>query len=176
MFSLFKKRILQPSPPKIINLSEPMNIVGLSIETNAKNVYRDVPDLGSRFNRLKNEVEIPNRKEPWGFVAISKDYNSESNSWTYIIGDVVNKFTNIPNEFITFQIPPLRYAVFTIQPKNRYLWAWTINQTKNYVHKQWLPKSEFEPAGIIDDFEYHDERIFRERGPEIDLYFALKQK
>jgi predicted transcriptional regulator YdeE len=176
MLSVFKKRILQPSPPKIIDLSEPINIVGLSIKTNSKNVYKDISALGIKFNSLKNELTIPHRKEPWGFVAISKEFNPQTKSWTYIIGDVVNKFSNIPNEFMTYEIPPIKYAVFTIQPKNRYVWAWTINQKKNYVYRQWLPKSEFEPAGIIDDFEYHDERIFRERDPEIDLYIAIKLK
>ena len=39
-----------------------------------------------------------------------------------------------------------------------------------------MPKSGYEPAGVIDDFEYHDERGTRKRNPEIDLYVAIKVK
>ncbi len=34
----------------------------------------------------------------------------------------------------------------------------------------------YEPAGTVDDFEYHDKRSVRKHHPEIDLYAAIKEK
>jgi predicted transcriptional regulator YdeE len=33
-----------------------------------------------------------------------------------------------------------------------------------------------EATGVIDDFEYHDERSLRKSDPEIDLYVAIQEK
>jgi len=39
-----------------------------------------------------------------------------------------------------------------------------------------LPNSKYEPAKIIDDIEYHDERSLRKENPESDLYVEIKEK
>jgi AraC family transcriptional regulator len=75
-----------------------------------------------------------------------------------------------------FEIPAITYAVFPVRPKNKRGWGMAIANAKGYAYTTWLPKSGYEPAGVIDDFEYHDERSTRERSPEIDLYVAIKRK
>lgn len=174
MFSFFKRNHSIDQGPRIVDLKKPIKIVGLSIQTDSKNVYKQVPELGQRFHEIKNKKGIPHPIKPWGFAAVSKNFDKHAGTWTYIIGDMVTGFDGVPLEFETFEIPAIKYAVFTIRPKNQYLWAYTISQTKKFVYKKWLPQSEYEPAGIIDDFEYHDERSFRQKGAEIDLYVAIK--
>jgi len=51
-----------------------------------------------------------------------------------------------------------------------------IVDAKRYAYTVWLPDSGYEPAGTIDDFEYHDERSTRRKDPEIDLYVAIREK
>jgi AraC family transcriptional regulator len=93
-----------------------------------------------------------------------------------MMGDVVTSFEQVPDGLTEFEIPVGTYAVFPVRPKNRFGWAIAIANTKRYAYGVWLPGSGYEPAGTIDDFEYHDERSTRKRDPEIDLYVAVTQK
>ncbi len=174
MLSIFNRKKPTNQGPRIVDLDGPIKIVGLSIQTDSKNVYKQVPALGKEFHELKNEKGIPNPKKPWGFAAVSKDFDKDKGTWKYIIGDMVTSFDGVPSEFETYEIPAIKYAVITIRPKNKFLWGLTISQTKKYIYKKWMPEAGYRPAGIIDDFEYHDERSFREKGAEIDLYIAIK--
>lgn len=173
LFSIGK---LSNVEPKIITLQEPIKMVGLSTTTDTKNVFRDIPMLGKRLQKYKEEQQIANKKEPWAFVAISKDLHQEKGIWTwqYIMGDVVTNFDKVPDGFTSLEIPAQTYAVFTVRPKNRLDWGLAISQMKNYAIDTWLLKSQYESAGSIGDFEYHDERSKRTKNPEIDLYFSIK--
>jgi len=50
-----------------------------------------------------------------------------------------------------------------------------ITRLRRYCYNEWLPSSEYESAGIIDDFEYRDERSSRRKNPELDFYLAIKE-
>lgn len=75
--------------PKIVTLQDPIEFVGLSIKTDAKSIYRDAAKLGKEYTRVKEMHKIHNLKEPWAFVAYSQDFNNDTKSWEYIMGDVV---------------------------------------------------------------------------------------
>ena len=60
-----------------------------------------------------------------------------------------------------FEIPAITYAVFPVRPRNRLAWGPAIANAKGYAYTAWMPGSGYEPAGLIDDFEYHDERSTR---------------
>ena len=162
--------------PKIVHLKEPIQFIGLSIKTNNKTVSKDIPILGKKYKQITESTKIPNKKEPWAFVAASKDYDKVSGNFEYIMGDVVTNVDLVPDGLDSYTIPAMTYAVFTIKPKNKFLWGITISKTKQYIYNQWLPNSKYESAGTIDDFEYHDERSTREKHPEIHLYVAIKEK
>jgi predicted transcriptional regulator YdeE len=162
--------------PRIVELEQPIQIVGMAMETSTSSIYRDVPQLGKRFEKYKRENEIPNTKRPWAFAAVSKDFDQEAGTFSYIIGDVVTHIEKTPTNLMTFEIPAIEYAVFPVRPRNRFGWGMAIANVKQYAYTVWLPNSEYEPAGIIDDFEYHDERSTRKRDPEIDLYIAIRKK
>lgn len=162
--------------PRIVALDQPLKIVGMGIDTSVQSVYRDVPQLGKRFEQYKKAHEIPNKQQPWVFVAVSKDFDKEAQTFSYMMGDVVTSFDQASADLTAFEIPAGTYAVFSVRPKNRFGWAVGITIAKRYAYETWLPASEYEPAGTIDDFEYHDERSTRKRNPEIDLYVAVKHK
>ena len=162
--------------PKIVELEKPIKIIGMSVDTDVRHIYRDVPKLGKRFEKYKRENEIPNSKQPWAFAAVSKDFDAQKTTFSYIMGDVVTSFAQVPPELIAFEIPAIKYAVFPVRPRNRWGWGMAIATVKKYAYTVWLPGSEYEPAGLIDDFEYHDARSVRKNDPEIDLYVAVHEK
>jgi predicted transcriptional regulator YdeE len=167
---------LDGAEPRIVDLEHPIRIIGMSVDTDVRSVYRDVPALGKRFGRHKRTTEIPNRKEPWAFAAVSKDYGRETGAFVYIMGDIVTTLDDVPSGFIAFTIRAQRYAVFTVRPRSRFGWGLAIASTKRYAYDEWLPDSGYTPGGVIDDFEYHDERSVRRPNPEIDLYIAIEDR
>lgn len=162
--------------PRIVDLEQPIQIIGIAVETNMKNIYRDVPALGKQFEKHKQAHEIPNKSFPWGFAAVTKGFDKEKGTFTYFMGDRVTTSKQIPPGLTSFEIPAMKYAIFPIRPKNRFGWPIAIASAKRYIYDTWLPNSVYKPAGTIDDFEYHDERSVRKSNPEIDLYVAIKEK
>jgi len=160
---------------KIVDLAEPIRILGMSISTNIRRIYSDLPALGKRYREHRKLHPIPNARTPWAFAAVSKDFDPETGAMTYIMGDVVTE----PHEsegLVAFAIPAITYAVFAVRPRNQMGWALAIPDAKRYAYTVWLPKSGYQAAGVIDDFEYHDERSTRKKDPEIDLYVAIKKR
>jgi len=162
--------------PRIVDLERPIIIVGMSVDTTLKRIYRDVPALGRQFKDLKEAHPIPNKKEPWGFAAVSRGYDPKTGAMTYMMGEMVTSAAGVPEGMQAFEIPAIKYAIFPVRPKSRLGWGLAIANTKGYAYTVWLPGSGYEPAGVIDDFEYHDERSTRKRDPEIDLYVAIRPK
>ena len=162
--------------PRIIDLDRPITIIGMSVDTTLKSIYRDVPKLGRQFKELKEAHPIPNKKEPWGFAAVSRGYDKTTGAMTYVMGDMVTSAASVPEGMLAFEIPTIKYAVFPVRPKSALGWGMAIANAKGYAYTEWMPASGYEPAGVIDDFEYHDERSARKRNPEVDLYLAIKPK
>jgi len=167
---------IRGTKPRIVDLPEPMLIVGLSMETSVSQVRRDVPALADQYRHFKLEHGVPNLRQPWAFVAVSRSFDPSTGSFWYMVGDVVTSFDAVPRELETFEIPAIKYAVFPVRPRNRFGWPVAIAGAKRYAFTEWLPDSGYEPAGVIDDFEYHDERSTRKRNAQIDLYVAIKAR
>ncbi len=166
---------IDKSEPKIVKLDKPIHIIGLEINTNDKDIYKDVGKVASDFNDIINKNPIPNKKEPWARLNVSKDYNKEKGTFKYIIGDVVTMIDSVPNGLQSYEIPALTFAIFRIQPKSNIAWGITMGRMKRFIYTEWLPKSEYKPSDILGDFELHDDRSLG-KNPEINLYVALKEK
>jgi len=161
--------------PEIVTLGEPIKMIGVATRTGMKRVFKDAARLGQEYKKIKDANLIRNKKEPWGFVAVSRDFQGVE-SWEYLMGDVVNCLDFVPEGCKSFEIPAMMYAVFPIRPKSRFSWGITIGLTKKYIFTEWFPKSKYESDNsILGDFEYHDQRSLA-KNPEIDLYVAIKEK
>ena len=160
--------------PRIVDLEEPIQIIGMGVDTDLKNVFRDIPSLGRQF--AKHKHVIPNKKEPWGFAAVSKGLDQAKGTFRYFMGDQVTTLEQVTDGLKALEIPALKYAVFPIRPKNPLGWPMAIASAKKYIYGTWLPNSCYEPAGPVNDFEYHDERSLRKGNAEIDLYVAIKER
>lgn len=166
--------LVDKSEPRIIKLEAPVKMVGVSMNTSMKTIYKDSAALGKEYRRVKNLIQ--NKKVPWAFVAISKDFSNNNIRWEYLMGDVVTSFDNVTNNLIAFEIPANTYAVFTIRPKFNLLWGPSIGLTKKYIFTKWLTNSKYKSDNsIVGDFEYHDDRSLGKK-PSIDLYVAVKER
>ncbi len=47
---------------RIIDLKEPIKIIGLSVDTDVTRIYHDAQQLIDRFEKYKKENEIPNKR------------------------------------------------------------------------------------------------------------------
>jgi len=159
--------------PKIVTLQNPIKFVGLSVKTDVKKIYKDAAQLGKEYTQFKAMHKIPNLKDPWAFVAYSRDFNEKTKTWEYIMGDVVTDLNSVPEGLNGYEIPAAIYAVFLIKAKFKFLWGFEIGKMKKYIFAKWLPNSKYESTG--SEFEYHDERSIG-RNPSIDLYVAIKEK
>jgi predicted transcriptional regulator YdeE len=159
--------------PKIVTLPNSIKLVGLSVKTDVREIYKDAAKLGKEYSRFKETHKISNLKEPWAFVAYSKDFNEETKSWEYIMGDVVTNLDSVPEGLGAYEIPAATYAIFPIQAKFKFLWGLEIGRMKRYIFSKWLPNSKYESTG--SDFEYHNEKSTG-KNPTIDLYVAIKEK
>ena len=160
--------------PEIVKLNEPIKLIGIEINTNDNDIYKDVGRVASEFNEIKKNHPIPYLKQPWASINISKDYNVENRTFKYIIGDVVTRIDSIPDELNYYEVPALMYAIFPIKPKSKIAWGITMGRMKKYIYTRWLPKSGYGASEIIGDFELHDDRSLGKK-PEINLYVALKE-
>jgi len=161
--------------PKIVKIEKPIHIIGIEINTNDNDIYKDVERVASKFNEIKMSNPIPNLKQPWASINLSKDYNENTKSYKYVVGDVVTSVDTIPNGLYHYEVPVLTYAVFSIRPKSKVAWGITMGRMKKYIYGEWLPKSGYEPSDSIGEFELHDDRSLGKK-PEIQLYVALKEK
>jgi predicted transcriptional regulator YdeE len=159
--------------PEIVTLRESIKFVGLSVKTDDKKIYKDAAKLGKDYSQFKKTHKMPNLKDPWAFVAYSRDFDEKTRSWEYIMGDVVTSLDFVPEGLKGYEIEPGKYAIFTIKPKFGFLWGLEIGRMKKYVFTEWVPKSKYTATG--SDFEYHDERSTG-KNPSIDLYVAIREK
>ncbi|MBI3394878.1 MAG: GyrI-like domain-containing protein, partial [Spirochaetia bacterium] len=144
---------VEKSPPRIVVLTEPIYMVGVSSTTTVKTVFKDVAAQRKAYASLRSKTVIPNARTPRVFVAVTKNYHDES--WEYLIGDVVTKPGPAPENMQAFAIPARTYAVFTVRPRNLLLWGYTIGKIKNYAYSDWLPESKYEAdTSVLTDFEY----------------------
>jgi len=162
--------------PRIVTLEAPIQLVGLSMRTDQRTLRKDMASLGRRYLSLKQQHEIPNRREPWAVVGVRTDFTPATGAFRYLVGDVVTSLEQVPAVMVGFEIPAATYAVFPVRPKNRIGWGLAIAAAKRYAFDDWLPRSPYRAGGAVNDFEYHDERCTRKRDPEIDLYVAVTRR
>ncbi len=173
LFGLIK---VDTSAPRIVKLNAPIKMVGVMMATSLKTIFKDAPRLGKEYRKVRDQDLIRNKKVPWAFVAISKNFSGDNTRWEYLMGDVVTSFENVPNNLVTFEIPAKTYAVFTMRSRFRFLWGPTIGLTKKFIFTDWLPGSGYKvDSSILGDFELHDERSTAKH-PLIELFVSIKDK
>jgi predicted transcriptional regulator YdeE len=170
LFGMKENNVLEPT---IVILGEPITATGLFVRTGMKSVFSDVTKILKKYMSYKDKYGIPNQKEPWEYVSLSTNFNG-TQTWDYFTGHAVTNIENVPEIFIPFEIPSGTYAIFPIRPKYKFMLGLSIAKIKRYIYTTWILKSKYEFAGY--EFEYNNEKLFKESPHFIDLYVGIKEK
>ena len=161
-------------------------VAGYGIETNVTNgnYTKDVASFWSNYDGENLESKMYKILNPpkHGEVGLCVPSNSRNGDAIYLLGVIVDDYTNITTDMITVDVPEATYAVFTTHPvdtrndleQNEF--ADIIKQTWKYIFEEWFEDNEY----IFDesklDFEFYDERCHGRKDTVMDIYVPIIKK
>ncbi len=161
-------------------------VAGYGIKTNITNgnYTKDVASFwinydGENLESKMYQILNPPKHGEVGLCIPSSEDNGEA---TYMLGVIVNDFTDATNDMITVEVPEATYAVFTTPPVNTSTeienneFANVIKQTWKYIFEEWFKDSGYVFDETKLDFEYYDERCHPTIGTVMDIYVPVLKK
>lgn len=162
---------------KTILQGEQIKLIGITVRTNNKNEVEQpftngkIWPLVQRYFHEKLFEKIPNRKNPGTTYCVYTEYESDhTGDYTYLIGEEVTSFSDIPSDLIPLTIAPQTYAKFTTEPGSM------PSVLGNAWQEIWkMTDRDFgSPRLYHADFEVYDERAADHTNMVLDLYIGLK--
>lgn len=161
-------------------------VAGYGIKTNITNgnYTKDVASFwinydGENLESKMYQILNPPKHGEVGLCIPSSEDNGEA---TYMLGVIVNDFTDATDDMITVEVPEATYAVFTTPPVNTSTeienneFANLIKQTWKYIFEEWFKDSGYVFDETKLDFEYYDERCHPTIGTVMDIYVPVLKK
>ena len=160
---------------KIITQLPSIKLVGIQVRTsNAQEMSQEAAKIGATMQKFFGsglQAQIMGRKNPGTVFAVYTNYESdEHGEYTYFLGEEVDDFENIQQEFAMLTIPGQRYARFTSNPGP--MPAVCINMWQNI----WKMKAADlgGQRAYIADFEVYDQRSQNPQQAVLDIYIGIK--
>lgn len=133
-----------------------------------------IAPLVARYWSEKTAEKIPNRKNPGTLFVGYNDYSSDyRGNYSYLIGEEVTSFGNIPEGMETLVIPEGSYTKFTTNPGpipqviiSAWQKIWQLEEKKQLEGKR----------RYLVDFEVYDERARDPLNTVVDVYIGLKHE
>jgi AraC family transcriptional regulator len=127
----------------------------------------DIPKFWNEFGTSNSILEIPNKRNS-SMMGVYCNWDIDEN-FTILTGAEVTTLKQIPKGFSTYQMPAMRYMVFTAEGNSNeeILAAW------NYIYGVWMPATGYE-RGFSDDFDLFDDRFFHPTKPVSEIYIPLR--
>jgi AraC family transcriptional regulator len=158
-------------------------VAGYGIQTNVANsgYTKDVASFWDQYEGENMESRLYHILQPQkhGEVGMCVP-TSQDGSVSYLLGVIVDDFSNVTEDMITVEIPEAEYAVFTTLPvdctKDENEFAKMIKDTWKYIFEEWFSKCEYEYDEDKFDFEYYDERCHARPDTVMDIYVPVKKK
>lgn len=153
---------------KIVS-KDSFSIIGVELITTLSD-EKDFGEIPKFWEKVMSDGlidTIPNKKFPDTILGVSMNFKADG-AFSYVIGVEVLGSDNIPEGMICSTIPAANYAVFTAHgqiPKS-------IQDTSNYIYKEWLPNSDYKRAETAE-FELYDDRCQRGEDAEVDIYLPV---
>lgn len=153
-----------------------IKILGITCRTN--NVAEKIADtakigpLVQKYMQSGVAERIPHRKNPGTTYSIFTQYESDfRGEYTYVIGEEVTSFGEVPEGFFAMTIPAQSYEKFTNGPgpmPEVCISAW---------QKIWnlTPEELGGTRGYLADFELYDKRAQDPNNVILDIYIGLKK-
>ena len=158
----------------LINKQE-IKLVGLTARTNMKNEMNPqtskIGALAGQFWSQNVVSRISNRTNPGVTLSVYAEYDSnEHGDYTYFIGEEVNSFEDISEDFKQFTIPAAKYQKFTTP-------AGKMPEVVINAWQQIWKMSANDFGGeraYIADFEVYDQRASDPANTSLDIYIGIK--
>lgn len=158
---------------KTIEKRDEIKLVGLKVRTNNLGEMNPLTmKIGPTVMRYFGEQwgdKIPHRKNPGTTLCSYSEYESDhTGDYSYLIGEEVTSFDNIPEGLSKFTIPAQNYAKFTTNPGIMPLVcidAW---------QKIWAMSESELARAYLADFELYDKRAENPQNTVLDICIGLK--
>ncbi len=163
--------------PKIITLKDPIHVIGIMTKTSNDTFIKDDMSLWKEYKLMKERKLITNKKEEHSFIAVRMASDDE-NKFDYLMGDIVNDFSNVPVGLKAIEIPAITLAVFPIEVDDERSWGKAIKRIEKHFYNSWLPNSEeyeLDTDSPVREIEYHDKRT-PETTRVMLFYVAIRKK
>lgn len=159
---------------KLISKAE-IKLVGLSVRTNnANEMDADLAKIGGIVGRYGAEniaAKISNRLNPGITLSVYTEYASdEHGDYTYLIGEEVGSFENIPSGLKKLVIPAAKYQRFTTgsgqMPEvviNAWMSIWKMSSEELTADRAYQA-----------DFELYDQRAKDPANTSLDIFVGIK--
>jgi len=170
--------------PAIVKRSA-FKVAGYGIKTDitGASYTKDIASFWSNYNGENLESKMykvlnPAKHGEVGlYVPLSEDGNA-----IYLLGVIVEDFTNVGEDMLTVEIPNAEYAVFTTNPVDtsndweQKEFAEVIAGTWKYIFEDWFPGSGYVFDESKLDFEFYDERCHHRQDTVMDIYIPVKKE
>ena len=152
---------------RIIEL-DALKIVGMVTQSGADQPFGDA--WRTAWQRLEETEDHPPWLDPpvgWG-MCFNQSARLRAGRWSYLAGRQVRSLDAVPVEMVAKQVPPSRYAVFTVVgPVSR------LAETFRFVYDTWIPERGHRAVGW--DLERYDARYTGADDPRsiVELYIPI---
>jgi AraC family transcriptional regulator len=150
--------------PKIVELGA-FTVVGLRyFGDNKKQEIRGLwEDFGRNFNKFKHI------KENSPAIGLCVMLPGEMEKLEYVAGMMVDSTDDMDPAFVSKEVPPSKYAVFTHKGT-----LYNLGETYNFIFSKWVKDCGYEINTMLN-FEWYDDR-FKDNDPnsEFDIYVPIK--
>lgn len=139
-------------------------LFGLHTQIQASELRSEMTVLSEKYHQMleaKPGTVLP-------LYTLSRDHDAASGRAVLFFGGKQDE-----DGLETEQTPDGAYAHMVLRPKYGLFWEAAITEAKHWFYHEWLPGSKYAFAGV--EIELRSERTVSRR-PEMDLYFALKEK
>jgi AraC family transcriptional regulator len=156
---------------------------GIKTDITGASYTKDIASFWSNYNGENLESKMykvlnPAKHGEVGlYVPLSEDGNA-----IYLLGVIVEDFTNVGEDMLTVEIPNAEYAVFTTNPVDtsndweQKEFAEVIAGTWKYIFEDWFPGSGYVFDESKFDFEFYDERCHHRQDTVMDIYIPVKKE
>ncbi|ASA26180.1 AraC family transcriptional regulator [Paenibacillus donghaensis] len=173
-----------PMKPVIVTIPA-FKVAGYGIETNiAGGSYtKDIASFWSHYEGENLESKMYEILDPpqHGEVGLCVPSPTEQNgNATYLLGVIVEDFSQVTADMLTIEVPTAEYAVFTTPPvdisgeQESDEFARVIQSTWKYIFEVWFPESGYVYDERKLDFEFYDERCHARPDTVMEIYVPVQ--
>jgi len=163
------------------------HIAGYGIRTNVTSGYtKDIAAYWDTYigENLENKMYTALNPPAHGEVGICIPSSDDGNV-IYLFGVIVEDYSKVTPDMMTWDVPEANYAVFTTPPVDHVDSAssydvdplsMAVKATWKYIFEEWFPNSDYVYDESKLDFEFYDERCHGLQDAVMDIYVPIKQR